>query len=125
MILSTINDKLTYKNYTAEVKADTDAGVLRGQVLDIKDTITFEGNTLSEAVQDFRRAIDDYIAFCEELGQSPDEPFSGRFLMRTSPDKHRMFYLAAQRANKTLNDWVEDKAMSAAQRELSDYPHAS
>jgi len=110
---------LTYKSYTAEIDVDVDAGMLRGQVLDIKDVVTFEGKTVEEAKQDFHRSVDDYLKFCEELGQKPDKPFSGRLLFRTSPDIHRSIYLAANKAGKSINSWIEGVVQQAAQQALS------
>ncbi len=111
---------LTYKSYTAELNVDVDAGLLRGQVLDIKDVVTFEGKTVEEAAQDFHRSVDEYLAFCKELGQKPDKPFSGRLLFRTSPDIHRSIYLAANKAGKSINSWIEEVVKRAAQHALGD-----
>lgn len=112
---------LTYQGYTAEINVDVDARLLRGQVLDIKDTITFEGKDVDEAIREFQKSVDDYIAFCKELGQEPDKPFSGRLLFRTSPDIHRSIYLAAKRANKSINAWIEDTVKVIARQELNEH----
>jgi len=122
MALPTVNNQLSYRGYTAKVAVDTDVRILRGQVIDIKDTITFEGDNLDSATKDFHRAIDEYLAFCQELGQNPDQPFSGKFVLRISPDMHRTIYLAARKANKSVNDWLEDAARAVARKELSDSP---
>ncbi|MGB3614456.1 MAG: type II toxin-antitoxin system HicB family antitoxin [Elainellaceae cyanobacterium] len=109
---------LTYKSYTAEINVDIEAGLLRGQVLDIKDVVTFEGKTVEDATQDFHRSVDEYLKFCEQLGQKPDKPFSGRLLFRTSPDIHRSIYLAANKAGKSINSWIEGVVQQAAGQSL-------
>ncbi|MEB3885880.1 hypothetical protein [Lyngbya sp. CCY1209] len=65
---------LTYQGYTAQIEVDTDRQILFGYVLDIKDTITFQGKTVEEANQAFRDSVDDYLEFCDELVGAVREP---------------------------------------------------
>jgi predicted HicB family RNase H-like nuclease len=46
--------------------------------------------------------------FCAQLGQVPKKPFTGKFVLRLSPDLHRRVYIAARAAGKSLNAWVAD-----------------
>ncbi|MDX2212989.1 MAG: type II toxin-antitoxin system HicB family antitoxin [Oculatellaceae cyanobacterium bins.114] len=109
---------LTYKGYTAKVEIDTDAGVLHGRVVDINDTITFEGQTVDDIKREFHTSVDRYLEFCNELGQQPDKPFSGKLPFRTNPDIHRTIYLAATQMDKSINAWMEDVLAAAAQATL-------
>jgi predicted HicB family RNase H-like nuclease len=99
---------MKYKGYTAQVEIDETAGILFGKVLDIKDTITFQGNTVAELKQEFRNSVDDYLEWCNELGEEPDKPFSGNLPFRTTPENHRQIYLAAKKANKSINAWMDE-----------------
>ena len=36
---------MKYKGYTARAEFDEDAGVFRGEVLDLRDVITFQGRS--------------------------------------------------------------------------------
>ncbi|MGC9526435.1 MAG: type II toxin-antitoxin system HicB family antitoxin [Limnospira sp.] len=65
---------LTYQGYIAQIEVDTENGILFGRVLDIKDTITFQGKTVEEASQAFRDSVDDYLEFCDELVGAVCEP---------------------------------------------------
>ena len=49
-----------------------------------------------------------YLAFCNERGEKPEKPFSGKFLVRVSPDVHRAASVAAARDGKSLNAWVAE-----------------
>ena len=98
---------LTYGEYTAEIAVDANAKVLAGHVLNIRDGIVFEGNTVAEIEEEFHRSVDDYRAQCAEMGREPERPYSGNFVVRTSPATHRAVALAATRAGKTMNAWVE------------------
>lgn len=39
---------MKYKGYTSQIEVDETAGILFGKVLDIKDVITFKGNSVSD-----------------------------------------------------------------------------
>lgn len=52
---------MKYKGYTAHVEIDETAGILFGKVLDIKDVITFKGNTVTELETEFHNLVDDYL----------------------------------------------------------------
>lgn len=66
---------MTYKGYTACVEVDLEAEILFGRVLNINDVVTFKAQTIEEARQEFQKSIDDYLEFCQELGQEPDKPY--------------------------------------------------
>jgi len=51
---------MKYKGYTAQIEIDEAAGILFGTVLDIKDVITFKGNTIAELEQEFHNSVNDY-----------------------------------------------------------------
>ena len=69
-----VNDTLTYKGYVGEVMIDFEAGVISGMVAGTRDVIHFEGKSVKEVRQAFRDSIDEYLDFCEELGQAPEPP---------------------------------------------------
>lgn len=57
---------LKYKGYTGYVDFDDEAGVFHGEVLDLRDVITFQGRTVEEIKKAFCESIDDYLEFCEQ-----------------------------------------------------------
>jgi predicted HicB family RNase H-like nuclease len=107
---------MKYKGYTANIEVDEKAGILFGRVLDIKDVLTFYGNTVEEARQAFQETVDDYLEWCEELGEEPDKPFSGNLPYRTTPEIHRQIYLAAQKAGKSINNWMDEVLSRALEK---------
>ena len=109
---------MKYKGYTAQIEIDEKAEILFGKVLDIKDTITFQGNTVKELEQEFHNSVDDYLEWCGELGEEPDKPFSGKLPFRTTPENHRQIYLAAKKANKSINAWMDDVLQEQAHQQL-------
>ncbi len=99
---------MEYKGYIANVEFDDDAGVLHGEVINTRDVITFEGETVPEIRKAFCESVEEYLAFCAERGEEPDKPFSGVFTARVSPTLHRAASIKARRARKSLNRWVGD-----------------
>jgi predicted HicB family RNase H-like nuclease len=104
---------MQYKGYLATCEVDLDARLIVGEVLGIRDAITFEAQTAAEVEQRFHEAIDDYLAFCAEQGRAPEKSFSGRFLFRTTPERHRSMALAAARSGVSLNAWLDAVAAAA------------
>ena len=100
---------LTYKGYTGRVELDDESGLLHGEVLDLRDVITFQGRSVKELERAFHESIDDYLDFCEQRGEQPDKPFSGRLMLRLSPELHRKVFVRAQHEGKSLNQWISDR----------------
>ncbi len=110
---------MTYKGFTASVEVDVEAGILFGKVIDINDVITFKAKTVDEARQEFQNSVDDYLAFCEELGEEPDKPFSGKLPFRTTPEHHRKIFIAAKKAGKSINAWMDEILTVAADKVIN------
>jgi predicted HicB family RNase H-like nuclease len=100
---------LTYKGYTGHVEYDDTEGNFHGEVLDLRDVITFQGKSVEEIERAFRESVDDYLEFCEQKGEEPDKPFSGRLMLRLSPNLHRKLYVNALREGKSLNQWIAER----------------
>lgn len=105
---------MEYQGHIAKVELDESAGLLHGEVINTRDVITFEAESVKELEQAFHESVDDYLAFCAERGEEPDRPFSGRFVVRVSPELHRRIFNRARLADKSLNGWVSELLEAAA-----------
>lgn len=83
---------LQHEGYTGHVEFDDEARLFHGEVIYLRDVATFQGTTVEEPEKAFRDSVDDYLEFCEERGEEPDRPFSGRLMLRVSPHLHRQAY---------------------------------
>lgn len=97
---------MEYKGYFGKVEFDYDADTFHGEVINLRDVITFEGETVSELRQAFADSVEDYLAFCEERGEAPEKPYSGKFIVRLAPELHKSVATCAQKKGKSLNAWV-------------------
>jgi len=104
---------LKYKGYAGLVEYDDEAGIFHGEVVDLKDVITFQGKSVEKLEQAFRESIDDYLEFCLERGEEPDKPFSGRLMLRLSTALHRKVYVTALQEGKSLNQWIAERLEKA------------
>ena len=97
---------MTYKGYEAVVELDEEANVFTGEVINTRDVITFQGNSVGELKQAFEDSVEDYLEFCASRGEEPEKPFSGNFVVRMQPALHRELALRARREGKSLNSLV-------------------
>ena len=102
-----------HDGYVATIELDEEAGLFHGEVVNTRDVLTFQGNTLDELRQAFRETIEDYAAWCRERGKEPERPYSGNFTLRVDPELHRRVAIAAARAGKSINGFVADALESS------------
>ena len=100
---------MEYKGYKARVEFDAGADILHGQIIGTRDIITFQATSIEDLHKAFRDSLDDYLDFFAERGEKPEKPFSGKFMVRLSPELHRLTAMAAEKTGKSLNNWVVDQ----------------
>ena len=99
---------MQHKGYSAQVTYDDEAKLFHGEVVGLKDVITFQGTTVAELEQAFCDSVDDYLAFCEERCEPPERPFSGKFNLRIPPELHAKLSIAAALHGESLNQYVTE-----------------
>jgi predicted HicB family RNase H-like nuclease len=60
---------MTYKGYEATVEYDDDSEIFHGEVINLRDVVTFQGRSVSELKKAFAGSVEDYLAFCKERGE--------------------------------------------------------
>lgn len=66
--------RLTYRGYFSLVEFFPEDNLCCGILEGISDLVDFMGDTPEEAETAFHEAVDDYLAFCEEMGKEPCQP---------------------------------------------------
>jgi predicted HicB family RNase H-like nuclease len=61
---------MTYKGYEATVEYDDDCEIFHGEVINLRNVVTFQGRSVSELKKAFAGSVEDYLAFCKERGES-------------------------------------------------------
>jgi predicted HicB family RNase H-like nuclease len=95
---------MKYKKYLAHVEFDPGADIFHGEVINIRDVITFQGKSTDALKQAFKDPVDDYLEFCTERGEKPDKPFSGRFTINLLPELHRRVLFAVDKSGKNMEN---------------------
>ncbi len=98
---------MKYKGYHGQVNYDEDAKLSHGEVLGLRDVITFQGTSVDELEQAFKDSVDEYLEFCNELGRAPEKPFSGKLILRLPPEVHERAAYQAKCNGVSLNSWIK------------------
>ncbi len=104
---------MEYKGYIGGVEFDDEANLLHGEVVNTRDAITFQAQSVDELRKSFEASVDDYLSFCSARNENPDKPFSGKFSLRIAPTLHRKVFIQAKHEKKSLNAWVSEKLETA------------
>jgi predicted HicB family RNase H-like nuclease len=64
---------MEYKGYEAIVNYDEKAKIFSGEVINTKDVITFQGESVSELEKAFQDSVDDYLEFCLSRDEEADK----------------------------------------------------
>lgn len=78
---------MTYKGYTAIISFDTESMVIVGEIIGVRDNLSFHAETGAQVEAMLRQSIDNYLAFCKEVGKEPDPP--SVVLEETAVKRHR------------------------------------
>jgi predicted HicB family RNase H-like nuclease len=98
---------MKYKGYNGQVTYDEEAKLFHGEVVGLRDVITFQGTSVAELEQAFKDSVDEYLGFCKELGRAPEKPFSGKLILRLPPEMHERATYQAKRDGVSLNAWLK------------------
>ena len=113
---------MEYKGYFAKVEFDDEANIFHGEVINLRDVITFEGENVNELKQAFHDSVDDYLEYCAERGEDPEKPYSGRFVVRVDPELHKTIAIEARKRGQSINSLVSE-ALSKALEETTQHLH--
>ena len=99
---------MEYKGYFGKVVFDDEANIFHGEVINLRDVVTFQGETVEELRKAFQESVDDYLDFCAVRGEEPEKPYSGKFVVRVDPELHKNISIQARKNGKSLNSWIHD-----------------
>ena len=62
---------LEYKGFQGEYSYDKSSGLYHGEVIVIRDVVTFQAARQRDMEKEFRNSVDDYLSFCMYLDRYP------------------------------------------------------
>ena len=108
---------IEYKGYTGVFEFDTELELFSGFVVDLRDQIYFEGESVEQLKASMHRAIDHYLEVCAARGEEPEKSYSGKLHVRLGTDLHRAVAVAAAARGESINSWLIHVASSAADQD--------
>ena len=106
---------MTCRGYGARLEFDAEDKLFVGHLIGIRDIVGFHGQSVQELESAFHEAVDNYLAACQKLGQTPDKSYSGRLMLRLPPELHARASAAAQVRGLSFNQWAAQALEQAAQ----------
>lgn len=100
---------MKYKGYIGHVEYDDEAKIFHGEIVGLRDIITFQGKSVEELERAFKDSIEDYLAWSKKRGEKPEKTFSGTFNLRIPPELHAKIAFQAKTMGISLNTFVTEK----------------
>ncbi len=99
---------IQYKGFIGRIEYDDEVGIFHGEVINLRDVITFRGESVQQLRQALQDSVEDYLEFCRERGEEPERPFSGKFIVRIDPELHRQLFVLAKKRDTSINKLVSE-----------------
>ena len=100
---------MAYKGYQARIEYDGEDKIFVGHITGIRAIVGFHGESVAELETAFQEAVDDYLDHCREKGITPQRPYSGKVMLRVSPELHAELAMRAEANGMSLNQWATDR----------------
>ena len=97
---------LSYKGYLGTVNFSEKDECFYGKIEGIDGLVNFEGQSVSELIEAFHEAVDDYIDYCDRNGIEAHKSYTGYIRLHVSPDVHSKVAALARRTGVSINAFV-------------------
>ncbi len=104
------DNSMEYKGYVGTVQYSAEDACFIGRIHGIRDSITFEGESVAELRTDFENAVDSYLTTCAEICKSPQVQRSGKVLLRLPVDLHYQLTVQAESSGSSVNALLVEAA---------------
>ena len=96
---------MEYKGFKAKVEYSADDELFWGRLLGVDDIVTFEGKSVRELKRAMKDSVEFYLDICAQSGHEPRKKYSGKLLLRLTPELHGEIADAAAASGKSINEW--------------------
>lgn len=111
-----MSSTLVFQGYSARIEFSAEDECFIGHIAGIKDIVGFHGDSVTELKKAFEEAVKDYLETCREAGKQPQKPYSGKLMLRISPEIHAAVAIAAQLSGQSINQWAQGALGREARR---------
>jgi len=106
-----------YKAFIGSIEANAEDKVLHGKLLYITDLVTYEATTLTGLENEFKKAVNDYLATCKQLNREPMKPFKGSLNVRIGPELHKEAAFHAAMDGISINEFIKNAVQTKIKQE--------
>ena len=92
---------MIHKGYAARIEYSDNDDCFVGHIAGINDVVGFHGASVADLRAAFKEAVDDYLETCGKINRSPQKPYSGKLMLRISPEIHSALAIAAEVSGKS------------------------
>lgn len=107
-------NQMTIDGAAAIINYDPEINLFRGEFTNLNGGADFYAPDIAGLRREGEISLKVFLDMCKEDGAEPFRQFSGRFVVRTSPDVHALAVEAAKASGKSLNQWVEEAIRKTA-----------
>lgn len=109
-------NQMTINGVKAIISYDSDIDLFRGEFIGLNGGADFYASDAEGLRREGELSLKVFIDACKEDGVEPIKAYSGKFVLRISPDDHASATLAATALGKSLNQWASEVLKQAANR---------
>lgn len=98
---------IEYKKYIGQFDYNQDDKSFTGHVINVKDMLTFDGDSIKELEASLKKTIDTYLEYCKKHNEIPDKPIGENIVLHIDPEFRHLFVEASNAAGfSSLNSWA-------------------
>lgn len=105
---------MTIDGVKAVIQYDPDIALFRGEFIGLNGSADFYAADIAGLQHEGALSLKVFFDACREDGAEPLRDWSGKFMLRLSPEDHAAAAAAAAAAGKSLNQWAAETLRQAA-----------
>lgn len=109
-------NQMTINGIKAVISYDSDIDLFRGEFIGLNGGADFYASDAEGLRREGELSLKVFMDACKEDGVEPIKAYSGKFVLRISPDDHAAASVAATASGKSLNQWASEVINQAANR---------
>lgn len=105
---------MTINGVQAVITYDPDIEMFRGEFVGLNGGADFYASDVAGLQREGEISLKVFLEECATRGVEPRKSFSGKFVLRISPEIHESAAIAAAASGESLNQWVSQAIKEAA-----------
>ncbi len=108
-----MNNVMVIGGQQAVITYDPDIEMFRGEFIGLNGGADFYASDVAGLHREGETSLSAFMDECEKRGLEPRKNFSGKFVLRVTPEVHQAAAIAAAASGESLNQWVSSAIQEA------------